>query len=393
MLRPNYKQILIPIALSVCACDSGQTPTPTSLSVPDDIRRVAAIQSENLVLQIQVNNRPPQVLPGQGLQDNWTVTIKAPGRSTNTIRITWLENYEEERIVLASQSASIQTGDETTFITLDGQYTTSGQGFDFDSDGRSNLVERQIGTNPLVADAESFIPNEPETVFINGACFDLGSPDSEAGRDSSEDFYSACVNDYAIGKYEVTFEQYDQFATITGRAKPDDEGWGRGAMPVTNVSWQEATDYAQWLSEITNKNYRLPKEHEWEYAARAGTTTAFNTGNTLTEDQANFNASVSYNGAPVGGRSTQSRTVGSYGANSWGIYDMHGNQSEWTCSRFTFFYSAAATTCESFGVDTDYTIRGGSWSSPAAELRSAHRFRDEGIRRYFYVGFRVVLEQ
>ena len=389
-MLPSYRHILIPIVLGVCACDSGLS--PTALPVPDSIRRAAAIQSENLILQIQVNNRPPQVYEGQGLQDNWTVNFTAPGGASSTLRITWSENYEDERIVLASQSASIQTGNETTFITLDGQYTTSGQGFDFDSDGRSNLVERQIGTNPLVADADSFIVNEPETVLINGACFNLGSPDSEAGRDDSEDFYSACVNDYAIGKYEVTFEQYDQFATITGRARPSDSGWGRGAMPVTNVSWQDASAYLQWLSEMTNKNYRLPTEHEWEYAARAGTTTAFNTGNTLTEDQANFNASVSYNGASIGVRSTQSRVVGSYPANSWGVHDMHGNQSEWTCSRYTYTYTAAATTCESFGVDTDYSIRGGSWSRPAAEVRSAHRFRDGSDRQYFYVGFRVVLE-
>ena len=109
-------------------------------------------------------------------------------------------------------------------------------------------------------------------VVIPAGVFTMGSPDGEAGRSNDEGpQHSVKVVSFALGRYEVTFDEYDVFANATHHELPNDEGWGRGLRPVINVSWVDALSYAAWLSEKTGQHYRLPTEAEWEYAARAGT--------------------------------------------------------------------------------------------------------------------------
>ena len=112
--------------------------------------------------------------------------------------------------------------------------------------------------------------------------------------------------------------------------KPEDQGWGRGKRPVINVSWDDITkEYLPWLSRKTGKTYRLLTEAEWEYAARAGTTTPFSTGRTITPDQANFNGDFTYGGSAKGVYRQKTVEVGSFPANAFGLHDMHGNVWEW----------------------------------------------------------------
>ncbi len=381
------------IALVSCSADEDQQAglSAIQLPMPAAIRQISALEDAVLSLEISINNGLPVVFNGQGSTDSWRISIDAPASRENTITITWIETIDQQRVTLAQQEQSFTTGTTASTLNLNSEYRSTGTGFDYDSDGVSNLAERQNSSDPIRADSGQFVINEPETVNITGGCYTMGSSTNEEGRGPSEISHDVCVGDFQIGKYEVTFEQYDQFATTTNRERPNDANWGRGSLPVTNVNWFDARDYTIWLSEQTNKQYRLPTEAEWEYAARAGTSTPFSTGNQINAEQANYNARISYNGSPAGATSTRSVAVGSYPANPWGIFDMHGNQSEWTCSTFAILYDGGELTCNpTTGVNT-YAIRGGAWNNPPANIRSAVRFRDTPDRNYFYVGFRIAI--
>ncbi|MCB0625702.1 MAG: SUMF1/EgtB/PvdO family nonheme iron enzyme, partial [Saprospiraceae bacterium] len=112
----------------------------------------------------------------------------------------------------------------------------------------------------------------PEMVFVEGGTFMMGCTAEQEGYCLENEIpdHQVLVSDFSIGKYEVTFEEYDHFCEVTGREKPDDAGWGRGRRPVIDVSWEDATAYAEWLSGETGRRFRLPTEAEWEYAARGG---------------------------------------------------------------------------------------------------------------------------
>src|SRR5262249_37341180 len=135
---------------------------------------------------------------------------------------------------------------------------------------------------------------------------------------------------FAVGKFEITFDEWD--ACVAGGGcngySPPDEGWGRGKQPAMNVSWVDANAYVAWLSRKTGKPYRLLSEAEWEYAARAGTVTRFSLGDMISPSQANYDASTDASGPSEVNRQ-RALAVGSFDPNGFGLYDMHGNISEW----------------------------------------------------------------
>jgi len=219
----------------------------------------------------------------------------------------------------------------------------------------------------------------PEMVKIPAGSFRMG--DIQGGGDLDEQLvHWVSVSAFAMGRYEVTFEEYDRFADATGREKPNDAGWGRGNRPVMNVSWDDATAYTTWLSEQTGQQYRLPTEAEWEYAARAGTETKYWWGNEIGSNQANcYNSycddSFSYT-APVG----------SFAANPFGLYDTAGNVYEWTCSEYESSYNGKEEYCVSdAGL---FVLRGGSWIDVAGRARSTIRYGDSRTDRDWICGFR-----
>ena len=222
-----------------------------------------------------------------------------------------------------------------------------------------------------------------EMVRIRGGCFQMGSPRWESGRDSDERRHRVCVDDFSIGKHEVTFEEYDRFAEATGRRRPDDRGWGRGRRPVINVSWHDAMAYARWLSEQTGRSYRLPTEAEWEYAARAGSETAYPWGNGIGRNRANCNG--------CGSRWDNRKTapVGSFEANRWGLHDTVGNVWEWTCSEYDSDYGGAEKRCAASGSVGLRAVRGGSWGGRPQGVRSADRYGDGPFGRTNGLGFRL----
>ena len=210
----------------------------------------------------------------------------------------------------------------------------------------------------------------PDMVKIPAGDFQMGSPASERGRHADEARHKVSVAGFSMSKYEITFAQYDSFCDATGRTKPSDGGWGRGNQPVINVSWHDATAYAKWLSEQTGKDYRLPTEEEWEYAARAGTTTAHWWGEEIGENRANCRTCGSQ------WDSKQTAPVGSFAPNPFWLHDTAGNVWEWTESLYS-------------GENNHRVVRGGSWNFVAGFLRVAKRGRNYPDGEYDNFGFRV----
>ncbi|TYL47714.1 SUMF1/EgtB/PvdO family nonheme iron enzyme [Marinomonas sp. IMCC 4694] len=191
---------------------------------------------------------------------------------------------------------------------------------------------------------------------------------------------------FYISKYEVTFDQYDQFANATNRVLPPDNGWGRGQRPVINVSWHDAKAYTAWISAETSAEYRLPTEIEWEYSARADSTTSFWYGNSVKPGYSVCDSC----GSQWDGIS--SAPVGSQASNPLGLFDMHGNVAEWIEDCYHDNYDAAPTKNQVWLAKQcdNRVLRGGSWFDIPRVGRSATRFRAEPNLKASNWGFRVV---
>ena len=210
-----------------------------------------------------------------------------------------------------------------------------------------------LATIPILTPTSQY----PEMVSIPAGTFQMGS--NELSMES-----------FAIGKYQVTFAEYDKFVEATGIEKPSDEEWGRENRPVINVSAEEATAYANWLSEQTGDIYRLPTEAEWEYSARAGAKTCYCFGN----DYNNLDDYAWYWYNWYG----KTHRVGAKKPNAWGLYDVHGNVWEWTSSEY-------------YENNSEWLVlRGGSWNDTATWTELTFRKKFRATARSGFNGFRLV---
>jgi formylglycine-generating enzyme required for sulfatase activity len=238
-------------------------------------------------------------------------------------------------------------------------------------------------------------PECPEMVVVPAGSFTMGSPESEPQRSADEGPQRrvTIARPFAVGKFEVTFAEWDACVAAGGcnGHRPSDSNWGRGNRPVINVSWDDARAYVAWLSRKTGKTYRLLSEAEWEYAARAGTTTPFSTGQRITTEQANFDGNHTYNGSSKGQYRQRTLPVGSFAANAFGLHDMHGNVWEWTEDCWNANYSGAPTdgSARTSGECGRRVLRGGSWVDLPRFLRSADRYWITAENRIDVIGFRV----
>jgi len=206
-----------------------------------------------------------------------------------------------------------------------------------------------------------------EFVWVPKGCFQMGSPEYEKDRYPDERRHEVCVDGYWMGKYEVTNSQYKKFRSDHGA---DDK------LPVTKVRWQDAMHFAQWLSEKSGEKIRLPTEAEWEYAARAGTTTAYFWGDSW-DGRHNY-------------VSSEKKPVGSHQPNAFGLYDMLGNVWEWTASNYDSDYGGGERQVASLAVGGHRVVRGGSWDSKPRDVRSADRDGLAPVNRGDALGFRLV---
>ena len=229
---------------------------------------------------------------------------------------------------------------------------------------------------------------EPEMVRIKGGCFQMGSPETETDRDNDERQHAVCVKDFEIGVYEVT---QGQWKAVMG----DNPSYFKNGddYPVENVSWDDVQTYLGKLNQKTGGNYRLPTEAEWEYAVRAGMTGPFWTGRCVTTDQANYDGNYGYSesdcGVKTGVYRQKTLPVGSFKPNPWGLYGTIGNVWEWTCSTYDERYGGAEQKCSDKDTSSPLAVRGGSWNSAPAWVRSAGRSGNDPSNRLNYQGFRL----
>lgn len=275
---------------------------------------------------------------------------------------------------------------------VDTQSNLTGQGdYSYKIKARFDLdfVEQTIRKIPVPS-----LPKEPSIVKIAPGCFQMGTPEPEVGRFNDEQLHQVCVKGFSLATKEVTFREYDSFADETGRPRPNDQGWGRGERPVVNVSWNDATAYAEWLSSTTGKDYRLPTEAEWEYAARAGTSTAFWTGDCIDTKQANYKGTSEYANCATQGNTDRRETVaaGSLPSNPWGLHEILGNVWEWTCSAYSRQYDGNELHCAKGNLATQRVRRGGSWSNSAQHLRAGRRYFNRPSHETSDAGFRLALD-
>ncbi|MCI4665787.1 MAG: formylglycine-generating enzyme family protein [Neomegalonema sp.] len=262
---------------------------------------------------------------------------------------------------------------------------------------RKAEVERLLST-PLATFRDPFESGGegPEMVVIPEGEFMMGSPVDEPGRrgDESPQHLVRIANRFALGKYAVTFDEFDAYCAATGVLKRWDEGWGRGRRPVIHVSCDEAQGYCTWLSEQSGAEYRLPSEAEWEYACRAGTETPFWWGSEITSDQANYNANFVYEGGGAKGVN-RAKTVPvdlkEFKANPFGLHQMLGNVWEWCADAWNDNYQGAPDDGSAWMSGATYAavLRGGAWNNYSVTLRSAARYQEARDRSYVSRGFRV----
>jgi len=242
-------------------------------------------------------------------------------------------------------------------------------------------------------------PTCPEMVMVPSGSFQMGSPESEEGRIANENPVRTVTigQPFAVGKFEVTFAEWEACVSGGGcqsNKTPSAMGWGKGRHPVINVSWNDAKEYVEWLSNMTGQTYRMLTEAEWEYVARADTTTPFSTGPTITSKQANFDGSLTYGDSAKGEYRQKTVEVGSLNTpNAFGLHDVHGNVWEWVEDCWINSYNGAASDASARTTAcTDgelRVLRGGSWRFGPSLLRSAVRSGNSSTIRIFIIGFRL----
>ena len=247
--------------------------------------------------------------------------------------------------------------------------------------------EPQAGDVPQ---ADGVITNSigMKLVYIPAGEFMMGSPSPHHSRDSDEgpQHKVKISKGFWMGVTEVTQSQYRAvMGTNPSNFKGDNN-------PVEMVTWNKATEFCKKLSQKDGKTYRLPTEAQWEYACRADTTTPFNTGQTISTDQANYNNDYVYATGSKGVYRKKTTEVGSFSANAFGLYDMHGNVWEWCSDWYGEDYYSNSSSVDPEGPSTGEkrVLRGGGWKNGPRYCRSANRLRRSPVSSYYDFGFRIV---
>ncbi len=247
-----------------------------------------------------------------------------------------------------------------------------------------------------------------EMVWIPPGRFWMGSPPEESEREESEGpQHLVQLQGFFLGRTPITQAQWRMVAgwppeegerPWERELKPDPSRFKGDQRPVEQVSWHDAMEFCRRLAQRTGRNYTLPSEAQWEYACRAGTTTPFHCGATISPQLANYNATSSYAGGPEGEYRGQTTVVATFPANAWGLCDMHGNVWEWCLDHWHSSYAEGDGEAPTDGSawikknaeeNQGRLLRGGSWGSGPGDCRSAYRFNYLPWLAFDDLGFRV----
>ena len=254
--------------------------------------------------------------------------------------------------------------------------------------GQSVLSTPSLQPGETFSDPLSAGGQGPQMVVIPAGSFRMGCVSGQGCFDIERPVHDITIPQaFAVSKFEVTFEDYDRY---THPNRVDSQGWGRGLRPVINVSWSDAQDYVEWLSRQTGQTYRLLSEAEWEYVARAGSSSAYSWGSEIGTNRANCDDAEGDFGV-CGDQWENTALVGSFLANAFGVHDMHGNVNEWVQDCWHGNYAGAPSDGTAW-VNADCghrVVRGGSWLNYPRFLRSSFRGWNPSGERGDYLGFRV----
>jgi len=236
----------------------------------------------------------------------------------------------------------------------------------------------------------------PEMIDIPAGSFEMGCVSGIDCKAREKPVHMVVIPAFQMAKTEVTAELWAACVAAKGCSyEPETNGWIEPGMPVRYISWDDVQVFIAWLNAETNSHYRLPSEAEWEYAARAGTVTPFNTGHCITDQQANFegNAFKAAECYQEGKNRKKVLPVASFPPNAFGLHDMHGNVWEWVEDCWHQNYDNAPTDGSAWqGADSEcerHTMRGGTWHGAVSYMRSAYRFRYPKEIRTGGLGFRL----
>jgi formylglycine-generating enzyme required for sulfatase activity len=315
---------------------------------------------------------------------------------------------EQIRKIMAKLNFPLLQSKEISYATISFEQTEIESGdalysFEFETvqvDERGKIVHKEQGR--AFAFREPLAPGIGlEMVAIPSGEFMMGSPETERDRydDESPQHLVTIQQPFFIGKYPVTQAQWLLIANtpqIERELNPQPSNFKGDNRPVERVSWEEAVEFCQRLSREKGRNYRLSTEAEWEYACRAGTTTPFYFGKTITGELANYDSNVTYFQERKIKDQGETTAVGIFPPNQFGLYDLHGNVWEWCLDNWHSNYAGAPTDGSAWLSDNDEARclrRGGSWFSSPRSCRSATRgYRDSSVNRNGIIGFRVVCE-
>ena len=255
------------------------------------------------------------------------------------------------------------------------------------SRGRAQCFSEELGDVSL------------EMVKIPAGKFLMGSPESEAGRSSHEGPQRrTSVRSFFVARLPVTqalWRSIAQGPVVLHKLNPNPSHFAGDNLPVENVSWYEAVEFCERLAQRASRAYRLLSESEWEYACRAGTTTPFSFGETITNELVNYDGRLPYGSGPKGAGREQTSVVGTLGgANGFGLFDFHGNVWEWCCDAWYENYGIVSGGKESnrVGNSESRVLRGGSWFNAGRLCRSAYRWHSAPESKSNTIGFRVALD-